>query len=78
MTLLMGENEAENRMRRETMNPNGKVALDHNYYSEDPERHSRKGKHSYKMKDHDDDREHYAIGGAAKVRHKFPFTRGRK
>lgn len=72
MTILLGKSEAEDRMRRETMTPKDRVSLDHDYYSEDPE-HSRKGKHKSKMKD--DDRECYAIGGVAKVRKNFPFTK---
>lgn len=78
MTILMGKSEAEDRMRRETMNPSGRVAIDHNYYSEDPEKHCKKEKHSKKLKNKgDEDWEHFAIGGATKVRDKFPFTKGR-
>lgn len=85
MTTLLGHNEGEDRMKRETMEPRTHVAIDHNYYSEDPESHcaykKNHGKHHEGREHHadgdsvgDDERQHYALGMAAKVRKHYPMT----
>lgn len=72
-TTLMGKNEAAERIRRGNDSTSGRVPVNHNYYAEDEHRSHKKKKSHKKHKD--ENREHYAIGGAAKVRQKFPFTR---
>lgn len=75
MTVIFGHNEAEARMKRETMTPNSKVSINHNYYSEEPEKKSKREKKREKHKKGDrvgDDE--YAIGGVAKVRRHYPHT----
>lgn len=88
--LLYGKNEAEERMKRETMEYNPYVSLSHDYYSEDPERGNRAAGRNKPQPDDKDihpgecrarhakgdhvKREQKAIGGAAKVRRKYPFT----
>jgi len=77
--VIFGRSEAEDRMRRETMKPNGNVAIDHDFYSANPEARSSKSK---EIKDEEfdgmDDKQYRlkrAIGGVMKVRQGFPMTK---
>jgi ATP-dependent 26S proteasome regulatory subunit len=78
MTVLMGKNEGEERMKRENMKPNSQVALDHDYYSENPEVNSKKSKEIKQIEYDGQDDEQYrlkkAIGGVAKLRKGYPLT----
>ena len=81
MAVIFGHNEGIARLKRETMTPNVHVAIDHNFYSENPEAHI--SKESKKESKSFNDGEEYdkevasynregrlkkAIGGAAKAR----------
>ena len=81
-TLLYGKDEVMERMKRETMEPNGTVAIDHDFYSENPERHSKHKKHheyhsehhkGESKEEHEEHRLHRAMGGAAKIRRDYPM-----
>lgn len=78
MTTIFGHNEAEARMKRETMEPKIHVSIDHDFYSEEPERHRKKKSHREKHRRGDsicgDDRDDLAMGGVAKKRRHYPNT----
>lgn len=88
MAVIFGHNEGIARMKRETMTPNVHVAIDHNFYNEDPEKHiSKASKASSGSFDdgeaHDKEVASYnregrlkkAIGGAAKMRRHYPSAK---
>ena len=88
MAVIFGHNEGIARMKRETMTPNVHVAIDHDFYSENPEAHiSKKSKAEQKSMDDGEDydkevssyniigRQKKKIGGAAKVRGHYPDAR---
>jgi hypothetical protein len=64
MTTIFGYNEGEERMKRETMEPRTHVAIDHDYYSNNPERAKRaeEGIDSSDSHKHHGKREHHAFG----------------
>lgn len=77
MTLLYGHDEATARMKRETMTPNCKVSISHNFYSENPEKHHEK-KTKDKREKHAggesigmEHRQKKAIGASAKIRRHY-------
>lgn len=78
MTVIFGENIAAERMKRDNMKPNGQVALDHDYYSENPEVNSKKSKEIKQMEYDGQDNEQLrlkrAMGGVAKLRKNYPLT----
>lgn len=81
MTTIYGHNEGEARLKRETMEPCTHVAIDHDFYSENPEAHSKKTKKHEEREKHAkgdsvgmEDREKYAAGMAAKKRRHYPMT----
>ena len=81
MTLLYGYNEAENRMKNDTMNHTKMVALDHDFYTNNHKAVARKNKEVHNaMKKHTGDdvgyfgknvRNKFAMGGAVKERRGF-------
>ncbi len=79
MTLLMGYNEGEERMKRETLSPAPRVAIDKDFYTNNHEAASRKRKEvEDEMKPSGDERGYnakikpkYAIGGVVKERRGF-------
>ena len=80
MTLLMGYNEGEDRLRRETLKPAPRVAIDHDFYTNNYEAarfKRREVEHAIKAHTGDDvgyegrEKRKYAIGGAVKERRGF-------
>lgn len=78
MTVIYGRSEAEERMKAENMKPNWRVAVDHDFYSNNHEAARQK---SDEIKDEEfdgaDDKQYRlkrAIGGTAKLRKGFPLT----
>ena len=57
MTTIFGHNEAASRMKRETMDPQSEVPIDHDFYSENPEAHCKKKNRN--NCDYDDDQLDY-------------------
>lgn len=81
---IFGHNVAEERMRKDNMKPNWRVAVDHDFYSANPEAAKEKSKEIYdemydgmdekrlkRAEGGDVEREEYAMGGVSKVRKGF-------
>lgn len=77
MPLIYGKDEAEERMKAETMKNPVFVSINQKYYADIPSDEEKNAKH------HDDDRKkeesheeraHHAMGGVAKARLDYPHT----
>lgn len=79
MTLLMGYNEGEERLKSETMTPAPRVAIDHDFYTNNHAAAKRKAKEvedemkpkGYEVGYNGKEKQKYAIGGVVKERRGF-------